>query len=191
MPDNTAVTCRALGPELLADYLHFFDHRAFSDNPRWAGCYCYFPLHDPETMVWKDRGAAENRHAAAGCVGSGQARGWLAYQQEQVVGWCNAGAAALYPMLADEPLPQRDTLGMIMCFVIAPESRGQGIARQLLEAACQGLRDQGMTAVGARPLKDADGAAANHMGPLSLYLQAGFHVVREDDDGDVIVIKAL
>ena len=77
-----------------------------------------------------------------------------------------------------------------MCFVIAPALRGRGIARQLLQAACQGLREQGMTAVGARPVKDAQGAAANHTGPLSLYLQAGFEIVGEDD-GDVIVMKQL
>jgi len=185
------VNCRALGPETLAHYLHFFDHRAFTDNPRWAGCYCYFPLHDPDTMVWKERGAAENRSAVATCAASGQARGWLAYEAGEVVGWCNAGPAALYPMLADEPLPQRETLGVIMCFVIAPESRRRGVARQLLEAACHGLREQGMTAVGARPMKDADGPAANHLGPLTMYLQAGFQIVSEGDDDDVIVIKPL
>jgi GNAT superfamily N-acetyltransferase len=185
------VSCVPLGAETLPDYLHFFDHRAFTDNPRWAGCYCYFPLHDPQTMVWKERGAAQNRQAVAGCVASGEARGWLAYHEGEVVGWCNAGPAALYPMLADEPLPQRETLGVIMCFVVAPAARGQGVARQLLEAACQGLRDQGMTAVGARPIRDAEGAAANHLGPLAMYLQAGFHVVSEDADGDVLVMKAL
>ena len=35
------------------DYLQFFDSRAFTDNPKWAGCYCYFPLHDPATIQWK------------------------------------------------------------------------------------------------------------------------------------------
>lgn len=191
MANPITVTCRALVPELLVDYLHFFDHRAFADNPRWAGCYCFFPLHDPQTMVWKERSAADNRSAVVDCAAGGRLRGWLAYHGDRVVGWCNAGPAALYPVLADEPLPQRETLGLVMCFVVAPDARGRGVARQLLEAACDGLRAQGMTAVGARPQKDADGAAANHMGPLAMYLQAGFSIVREDDDGDVIVMKAL
>ena len=42
-----------------------------------------------------------------------------------------------------------------------------------------------------RPIKQAEGAAANHLGPLAMYLQAGFEVVSEDDEGYVLVIKAL
>ncbi len=48
-----------------------------------------------------------------------------------------------------------------------------------------------MRAVEARPVKDAKSAAANHHGPLSLYLSAGFSVVQEDEDGSVLVRKTL
>jgi hypothetical protein len=40
-------------------------------------------------------------------------------------------------------------------------------------------------------VKEAKSAAANHYGPLSLYLSAGFSVVREDEDGTVLVRKSL
>ena len=43
----------------------------------------------------------------------------------------------------------------------------------------------------ARPVKHATTAAANHLGPLAMYLAAGFSIVREDDEGNVYVRKRL
>jgi hypothetical protein len=81
--------CVELAPDRLGDYLAFFDKRAFTDNPRWSGCYCYFPLHDPEKTDWHKRAAAENRAAVCECVATGHAKGYLAYAEGEVVGWCN------------------------------------------------------------------------------------------------------
>jgi ribosomal protein S18 acetylase RimI-like enzyme len=183
--------CLPLTPERLADYLDFFDHRAFPDNPRWAGCYCRFPLHDPSREVWDVKDAAGNREAVGGACRSGRAGGVLAYDGEQVVGWCNAGPFTQFPMLRDEPIPDAGRSGVIFCFVVAPDRRGQGIGRALLEGACAQLAAQGLAAVLARPLKHAEGPAANHLGPLSMYLAAGFEVLREEDDGAVLVRKTL
>jgi ribosomal protein S18 acetylase RimI-like enzyme len=186
-----SLRCLPLTPDRLPDYLDFFDHRAFPDNPRWAGCYCRFPLHDPARETWDVKDAAGNRAAVGTACRSGRTGGVLAYDGDQVVGWCNAGPFAQFPMLKDEPVPDAERTGVIFCFVVAPERRGQGIGRALLEGACAQLAAQGLNAVMARPLKDADGPAANHLGPLSMYLSAGFTVVREESDGAVLVHKTL
>ena len=78
-----------------------------------------------------------------------------------------------------------------MCFLVAPRYRGEGIARLLLQAACDGLRGQGMTIAEANPRPQAETPADNHFGPLSLYLSSGFTVHREDSDGSVYVRRAL
>jgi GNAT superfamily N-acetyltransferase len=186
----TPLTYAPLTAERLADYLRFFDTRAFADNPRWSGCYCYFPLHDPARTEWGRRTAPENRAAVTACIEAGSARGVLAYEGGDVVGWCNAGPWSQFPMLRDTPEPESDRLGVIFCFVVAPELRGRGVASGLLAAACDMLRTQGLQAARAKPVKSATGAAANHLGPLALYLKAGFRVVREDGD-DVFVEKSL
>jgi GNAT superfamily N-acetyltransferase len=185
------LTCAPLAPDRLQDYLHFFDTRAFTDNPRWSGCYCYFPVHDPALTDWGKRTAGENRRAVAECIAAGATSGFLAYLDGEVVGWCHAGTWSMYPMLRDSPQPDAEKVGVVFCFVVAPEARGRGVATALLAAACDGLRTQGMTAVQARPARDAEGAAANHLGPLSMYLAAGFAIVRDDGDRHVIVRKAL
>ena len=38
------ITFDRLTPERLEDYLDFFDAPAFTDNPDWASCYCFFPF---------------------------------------------------------------------------------------------------------------------------------------------------
>lgn len=183
--------CTPLTPERLTDYLEFFDHRAFSDNPKWAGCYCYFPLHDPDKTHWHARTGQENRAAVSACAQAGTARGILAYRDGKVVGWCNAGPWSQFPMLREFPQPHREAVGVIYCFVVEPAFRGQGVARSLLDAACEAFKAAGLSAVQAKPAKHAEGAAANHLGPLSMYLAAGFTVVAEMPDGDVIVRKEL
>jgi ribosomal protein S18 acetylase RimI-like enzyme len=179
-----------LEPAHLDEYLQFFETRAFTDNPQWAGCYCYYPLHDPLQTDWQRRTGPENREAVAGCILTGQSQGYLAYRDGEVIGWCNAGPRRLYPMLRDDSRPVADPMGVIFCFIVAPEQRGQGVASTLLDAACVGLQAQGLTFAQARPLKDAS-AAANERGPLPMYLKAGFVVVNEYQDGTVLVQKRL
>ena len=183
---------RPLEPERLADYLDFFDNRAFTDNPKWASCYCYFPYHDPKAPPpWQQRSAADNRQAVCACIEAGRAQGFLAYDAERVVGWCNSAPKLRYPMLTYLNDPDAAEQGCIFCFVIAPTHRRQGIARALLDAACAGLAAQGLRWAEALPSREAKNAAQNYHGPLEMYLAAGFSIVREEADGRVLVRRRL
>jgi L-amino acid N-acyltransferase YncA len=166
MPD---ITCVPLSANRLDDYLAFFDTKAFTDNPRWAGCYCYYPVHDPERTEWAQRTAAENRDDVTACIHAGTTAVFLAYRDTEVVGWCHAGPWSMYPMLRDDPEPDAAKLGVVFCFVVAPTARGKGVATALLAAACEGLRAQGMTEVRAgqaseecrRSCRQSPGSAAD------------------------------
>lgn len=187
---RTRVTVQALRPGHLDEYLEFFETRAFTDNPRWADCYCYFPLHDPVEKAWKAHTGLENREAVSACILSGRSQGYLAYRNGEVVGWCSAGPRELYPMLRGEERPAADRVGAIFCFIVAPDHRGAGVARALLDAACDGLAAQGLAMAQARPLRDPS-SAPNERGPLPMYLKAGFIVVDEYPDRTVLVQKPL
>lgn len=187
----SGIEVKPLSAARMDEYLAFFDHKAFTDNPRWAGCYCYFPYHDPARIHWPERSGEENRAAICASIRAGTAMGYLAYNAGEVVGWCNAAPRRMYPMLQDEPAPDEAHTGTIFCFIVAPPFRGRGVATALLDAACAGLAAQGLRIAEARPVKQATTAAANHLGPLALYLAAGFSVVREDDEGNVYVRKQL
>jgi ribosomal protein S18 acetylase RimI-like enzyme len=190
MTSPMSLTFKPLSPAMREDYLDFFDHRAFTDNPRWASCYCYFPLHDPQKTRWDTRTATDNRSAVSAAIGAGNARGILAYAGEQVVGWCNAGPWAQFPMLSDIPEDDAAHTGAILCFIVSPAWRGKGVARGLLDAACNELRAKGMRTARARAVRSPD-PARNHFGPLSMYLSAGFEVVRDVDEAETLVRKSL
>ena len=190
MITDTEIDVRPLQPELLSDYLAFFDRDAFADNPRWASCYCFFNHTPRECEPWDERTGAQNRADAASWVAAGRMRGYLAYSRGKVVGWCNANLRASYTNLDADPELARRRVGAITCFVIAKACRGRGIARRLLAAACAGFEREGMDFIEAYPRKDANGEAANYHGPLAMYLAAGFVPVAENQ-GVVVVRKRL
>lgn len=187
----SAVTIKALVPELQQDFLRFFDGSAFSDNPKWSSCYCQCFYEDHSVIKWSDRTAPQNRALACERIQGQAMQGYLAYIEGTPVGWCNAAPRSLLHALDDEPAPDVEQIGVIVCFLVEPSHRGRGIARLLLEAACEGLRKQGLRIAEANPRTGSTSAAENHFGPLKLYLSAGFTVHREDDDGSVHVRRAL
>ena len=186
-----SVDVRPLTTARLADFLAFFDGDAFTDNPKWASCYCQCFYEDHSKIHWSNRTATENRAAARRRIGEGTMRGFLAYRQGRVVGWCNAAPRPLLHALDAEPIADGAHAGAILCFLVAPSARGGGVASALLRGACAGLRAQGLRYVDANPRPGATSMGENHYGPLRMFLAAGFSVRRTDDDGSVWVRLAL
>ena len=184
------VQVRALTPGSCPDFLKFFDGTAFSDNPKWSSCYCQCFYEDHRVVKWSERTAPENRARACERIDGGLMQGTCIFGRYPV-GWCNAAPRTLLHALNDEPIRDAEQVGAIICFLVEPSHRGRGVARQLLEAACDGLRRQGLLVAEGNPRTATDSAAANHFGPLRLYLSAGFSVYREDDDGSVYVRRTL
>ena len=176
------VEIRRLTPELGDDYLAYFDREAFSDNPAWAACYCLaYCLAEPGEE-FAGRPAALNRAERAAMIVRGEASGVLAYAGGRVVGWCHAAPRTSLKLLDQTPefaAGEPDATGAIVCYVIAPQYRGQGIARQLLDGACDMLRERGLRWVHAYPPKNAASDARSYHGRMSMYVDAGFEQVRE------------
>lgn len=188
---TSPIEIHPLSPDRAADFMAFFEGEAFSDNPKWSSCYCQCFYEDHSKVHWLSRTAAQNRTCASQRIADGQMQGLLAYREGQVVGWCNAAPRALLHALDAEPVATPERVGTILCFLVAPSARGQGVATALLNAACEYLMRQGLQSVEANPRPSAKGTAENHFGPLGMYLAAGFTVRRTDDDGSVWVGKEL
>lgn len=185
------VEIRKLSPELMQDFLSFFDRDAFADNPKWSFCFCQFLYVDHAEVDWPARTAQENRAAACNRIGTNRMQGYLAYRDGKPIGWCNAAPRTMMEAFADEPDPDASRIGQITCFVVAKPHRRSGVATSLLHAACAGLKAQGLAIAEASPLADASNEAQHHYGPLSMYLAAGFVIHRKDDDGTVYVRRRL
>jgi GNAT superfamily N-acetyltransferase len=194
------VVVRPLSPDLLDDYLGFFDRDAFADFPWWSSCYCTFyrdPTHDGDSSPER---AGLRRPKAIEIVRSGEQKGYLAYADGKVVGWCNAGPREGYRALRRFEKARDDTpdVGSIVCFVVAAPYRGRGVATALLGAACEGLAAQGMhiaeaypatTEPPTQPWKVPSDQHEYH-GPLKMYLGNGFALWKEMD-GWAIVRRAI
>ncbi|HJV71048.1 GNAT family N-acetyltransferase [Ideonella sp.] len=187
--DNQGISIQPMAPAWQAAWLDFFDHVAFADNPRWAGCYCQFPTADHQAIDWKDCSAADNRARACTRIGAGHQHGVVAVDEGgRVVGWCHAGPRADVTIWDDEGDPAgASRLGAITCFVVAPGWRGRGMSQALLRGACDQLAAEGFEAVQAWARPGETSPTANHAGSFTLYQRAGFTVWRDGVDGGVLL----
>jgi len=146
MERTAQIEVRELKPELLSDYLKFFD-KAFSDFPHWAGCYCGF--YDTPGNDWDATAEAGPEHRAARSerINKSRAQGLLAYIDDEPVGWCNAQPRASFANMRSYRVAVTDPdepVGSIMCFLVAPEHRGKGVCTALLKAACDKFHRDGL-----------------------------------------------
>lgn len=99
-----------------------------------------------------------------------------------MVGWVNAGPRSELPALGE---PESEGQGAIVCFIVDPRYRRQGIGRRLLAEACAMLADLGLDSVEAWPLRQVKAddvlptSALIYHGTRSMYEEAGFEVVED------------
>lgn len=208
------IVIRPLAPELAEDYFDFFDNRAFSDGSPFFPCYCNafnMPLEQFQKEVLvkaKEYGGAEGwqralRESAYQMVLNGEIRGYLAYDGDLAIGWCNANDRRKYYRVgafdlskapedsAPEYCPHEGYIKAIVCFEIAPEYRGMGIAGMLLDRVCADAEQEGFSYVEAYPEDEDDPKGTlGFTGPLKLYRNAGFTEI-EHTDTTYIVRKKL
>jgi GNAT superfamily N-acetyltransferase len=181
------VMIKELTPSLRDDFLFFFDHVAFADNPDWSDCYC------SAYHFANDKGKTESRRQASRLVEEDKMHGFLAYDKGKPVGWCNAASRYSYPGVQwlMSPGPNKgERIGAIVCFVIASTHRKKGVASHLLNAACKKFSEKGLEYAEAYPVKSPPSDAYNFPGPLSMYLKNGFTTYR-DADWYMVVRKRL
>jgi len=126
---------KRLEPSVLDDFLLYFDEIGFTDNPEWGGCYCHFYHFEGERKDWGKRTGEANRDASINLINSRKMSGFLVYEQEKPIGWCNANIKENYHALisdAEINYEKSEKIASIVCFLIAPDYRRKGIAGKLL-----------------------------------------------------------
>ena len=86
----------------------------------------------------------------------------------------------LYPRLPVTPLP-----AVITCIATTAEARGQGLAKTLVEAACDDLAGRGFSAVEAYPEPDIRPDATSAATPV-FWVGCGFEIVVDDERFPVV-----
>lgn len=196
------ITIKKLSPEILEDYLDFFDNRAFTDNKGWSLCYCTFyhwnDVVDKECNEDMNAGGLEyTRNYAIKLIREGTLQGYLAYVEGAVVGWCNANDKSSFDSIDKKSRPElwdeKDSgmkIKSVVCYTIAPDFRRKGIATQLLEKVCADAKSEGYAIVEAYPGKIGENVQRNYHGPFPLYEKSGFTLYK-DLEKESIVRKYL
>lgn len=199
--EDLNIAIKPLTPELSADYFDFFENRAFTDDSPYR-CYCQMYQMTKEQV----KAALENakgrdpgivsREIAERQIADGVLRGYLEYADGIAIGWCNANDRANYPAdpVYDVPFhaPAENREKAVVCFEIAPEYRGKGVATALLNRIIADARIEGYFAVVSFPVVRSVRYEWDFNGPVRLYEKAGFVKVTEpDQNGCVIMRKEL
>jgi GNAT superfamily N-acetyltransferase len=132
------------------------------------------------------------RRYAVEMLNQNRIHGYLAYDGETSVGWCNAADMESYSGFVPESA-RRNACGKtvsIVCFEIAPEYRGRGIASALIHRVCEDAKSEGYAAVeGYAELSDRRNDFDYH-GPVRLYQKAGFTEAAREN-GQVVMRKVF
>ena len=155
------IEIRKLTPDLLEDYLCFFETEAHADNPDEDRCYCVCWCSVDHRIQTDFSSPEKRRDLAVQYINSRAIQGYLAYYDGKVVGWCNANNKSdclnctswlrfMNAVNTEDSSPDIKVKS-IYCFTIAPNMKRKGIASQLLERVCKDAADDGFAFVEVYP----------------------------------------
>ena len=151
----------------------------FGERGEASRCWCtYFRMPRP---AWSATPPAERRALLGGVVAAGREPGLVAYRAGEPVGWVSvAPREEFLPHLERtrvlKPAPG-DRVWSVLCFVVRPAHRRQGVAAALLRAAVDFARERGAGAVEGHPVDDARRPVhpmEAYVGVASMFAAAGF-----------------
>lgn len=171
-----------LTKDLKEDYLYFFDNIVFEENPDRSSCYCcdYHFLGAVETCT-RD----VSRPFVANLIDENKLTGYLVYENDKPIGWCNVNDRSNYQrLLRDFDLVDKpeDKVCSIVCFLIHPDYRRQGIAYQIIQKIIADYTSKDYDYVEAYPRKGELSSEGNFKGPLELYKRFYFKMNKEYDN---------
>ncbi len=185
------IEIRKLTPNLVEDYVRFFDTTSHADNKDEHKCYCVWWCNDDYEGKDFTSSIEVRRDYAIQYVKGNNIQGYLAYCDDEVVGWCNANTKAdclkcycwrrFMVFVPTEESNPDIKVKSVFCFAIAPEMRRKGIAKLFLERVCQDAAQDDFDYVEAYPNKEYINEAEDFMGPVEVYKKCGFTVHYETD----------
>lgn len=192
------IEIKKLTPELTEDYLHFFDITPHDDDTPGSKCYCVCWCSADHNLPTDFSSQGGRRELAKDYIGSGIIQGYLAYNQNKVVGWCNANTKnncvkciSWMRFMKNIDIDKNAKIKSVFCFVIAPEMQRKGVATKLLEHVCEDAKKDGFEIVESYPKKDFVSVARDFMGPASMYTKLGFDIYQELNGNEIVMRKKL
>ena len=174
------IEIRPLTKDLQGDYLFLFDNMIHKKNPDWSKCYCndYHFLGDVETCT-RDT----SRSLIINRINENELQGYLVFENDNPIGWCNTNDRLNYQrLLRDYDLIDNpdDKVCSVVCFLIHPDYRRQGISQKILEKIIADYSNTDYDYIESYP-KKGESSASNFKGPIELYKRNDFKIHKEYD----------
>jgi ribosomal protein S18 acetylase RimI-like enzyme len=180
MTRATGITVRPLTAARWDDLEALFEARGCG-VARQCWCMAYRRTGSDKPPAKTTR-ARWNRAQLKALADSREPPGLIGYRGKVPVGWISLGPRSAFERLKRSPVMKavdEQPVWSIVCFVVPPEYRGQGIARALLDGAVTYARKRGVTILEAYPV-DKPGRSSDEamwFGAKSMYDDAGFREV--------------
>jgi GNAT superfamily N-acetyltransferase len=151
----------------------------FGERGEASRCWCtYFRMPRRE---WESTPVGERRDLLDGVVAAGRQPGLVAYRDGEPVGWVSVAPREDFLSHLERTRVLRPAPGegiwSVLCFVVKPGHRRQGVAAALLRAAVDFARARGARAVEGHPVDDTRRqvhAMEAYVGVASMFARAGF-----------------
>jgi ribosomal protein S18 acetylase RimI-like enzyme len=174
-------TVLPLTPERWPDLEAIFNAKGCSVA---RACWCmYYRRSGTHSSLPRGTTRAQaNRAELKALVDAGEPPGLLAYRGKLPVGWISLGPREQFARLQRSPVMKavdNRPVWSIICFVVRPEYRGQGVAHALLRGAIAYARKHGAKLLEAYPVDKSGLSNDDSMwfGAKSMYDSAGFEEV--------------
>ncbi|MDD2522318.1 MAG: GNAT family N-acetyltransferase [Anaerolineaceae bacterium] len=185
------IEIKPLSPEMAETFTSYVSDMDFNHAPHWQFCNCQYYHLKCTSEEWRARSAAQNMQLAHENIRNGVMKGFMAFDGDKPVGWVNANDWHNYALLDDDPeLLQYDgKTGAIVCFLIHPEYRKQGLGQRLLETVVEDFRKQGFDRVAGRPFLWSAHPERQYHGVPNMFEALGFEKVSEKNGEFTYVLE--
>ena len=182
------IKIQELNSNMALEYIDFFDNRAFSDGNINKGCYCVWHHWTEKHEYERNQLPIEERpfckkNYAIELIEHNKLHGFVACYDNKIIGFCNADLKNNYFRFSRENHPdswvgvdKNDKILAIVCFTVAPDYRGRGIAKKMLTYACEYAKENHYDYVESYP-SDAEFNPNHCCGSRSMYEQQGFKII--------------
>jgi GNAT superfamily N-acetyltransferase len=173
-----------LTPAHVQTYIDFIGNLDFHHAPNWASCYCRF-YHT--TGDWEKRTGDQNRIDAMEAIKTGDMNGYLAFDGDRCIGWCNCTEVSAYVRIQEdlEAYCKGKRVAASMCFVIHPAYRGKGVATAIVRHATHDFRARGFDAMIALPF-ESDSPQKRYRGTKHIYERLNYQRINIQDNVSVM-----
>ena len=185
------IEIKPLSPDLAETFTTYVNNLDFHHAPHWQFCYCQYYHVKCTTEEWRARTDKQNQQLAKENIQNDVMHGFIAFDGEKPIGWVNANDWRNYALFEGDPelLEFEGKSGAIVCFLIHPEYRKQGLATKLLEAAIEDFRKQGFDRVVGHPFLWSAHPERQYQGIPSMYEALGFEKVSERNGKSTYVLE--